>query len=251
MDEEVQLPVAEPTADPVVEPTPQPGSEAQTNPEGEQPEPGKMIPIPQEKWRETQHQAREFQKLQREIQSRQSATPTPTYSQPAVPGPEAGGVDPGAQSAINAIAQAVKAEIAPQLGYLERYAQDQAITDVGSRPHATDLAKEIAEYYVDPALKALPVSERMDRAYKLALGENFERIMNNTNEQARTQGQDAAYQKIAEKQSAETVPARATPRSGESYTDQFENLEGDAQQAFYDKYRAQIWEESGLGKPRR
>jgi len=243
------LPTGEQTPDttgPSVDQSDSQGSEAQINTETDGQ--GNLIPIPKDKWRDTQRDAREYQKLQREIANQQlGQTQQPaSYGQGDLP------TDDGSLAAINAIAAAVESRMAPHLSAMEKYTQDQAIAEVGSRPYAPELAKEIASHYVSPDLRHLGAADRLDRAYKLAVGENIDRIMNLTTSQARSSGQEAAYQKIAEKQSAQTVSSGASaPREGGTYTEQFEALEGSEKDSFYNKHREQIWKEAGLGTPRR
>lgn len=204
------------------------GSEAHTNSGENEP---KLIPIPAEKWRETNQQIRT---LKEQLEAFQQP-PVPISGEPTVP--ESGFTD--AQTALQAIAQAVKSELSGVLAPLEQMSQEKALTEVGNRPYAQDLAPEIGKEFAQlPAHMAY--GEKLDLAYKNALAANIGRIA----EGLQKSGYDAAYGKIAEKQSAtpSTTNSQAKPVSGEFTPDQIHNM-SDAE---YNQHRDTILREAGI-----
>lgn len=224
------------------EPTPsEAGSEAPTTPSSENvDEQGRMIPIPQDKWRETQRQAREYEKLMASIESQSSNQENA--------GAPLDGYPEDAQLAINAIVDAMEARIAPKFSYLEKAERDQAIVEVGNRPFATELADEIGRNYNAPEMRSLSPRERMHRAYEMAVGKNIDRLLSQATSQAQDTGYNAAYQKIAEKTAAQPTSGGAnSPRDTGSVLDRV----GEMSKSDYEKNRAQIFREMGLGEPGR
>lgn len=239
MDED-QTPSAEQTASPTGQGTEQTssvetpqGSEAQTNTGAETGD--RMIPIPSGKWRETNQTIRQ---LKDEINSLKSQ-PAQSYQEPYEVTTE--------QDAVKIVAKAVAEELRPTLSSINRFEQEQAIEDIGSRPHANELAKDIAKHFASSALQGLPVRDRLDMAYKLSVGENF----HNLKTQAEQTGRDSAYEKIAEKQSAEPSGSGASsqPGQGEITDENLATITSNPRE--YDKNRADIFRKYNLGEPPR
>jgi hypothetical protein len=202
------------------------GSEAQTNTEDS----GKLIPIPSQKWREANQTIRQLKDELDAVKSSQAEPASTQYTDES-------------EQAIQRIADGVHQRIAPALNAFERIERQQAIEDVGNRPYAAELAKDIAKHFSDPLNQSLPVRDRMDRAYRLSLADNLDKLQ----DVAQKTGYDAAYNKISEKQSAEgTHQGAAKPReSGTLTPDEIAALPPRE----YEKRREEIFSQQGLGTP--
>lgn len=240
MEEQVNTPTVAPEATPIAEVSSSTGSEAQTNTEATADAPAenaeKMIPIPAKKWREMNQQIREF-KAQKQVASQ------PVASQYAPQETESQAIDP---TVTRQIAAAVRQELAPDLASLSQLSemqQERAIEEISAKPYADDLSTEIAQHYVSDDLQHLPVRQRMEQAYKLAVGENIEKLLSTS----KTSGYDAAYQKISEKQSAEGVHQQGARR--QEATDYSPDDIRSMSPAEYGKNRDRIFEQLGLGRP--
>lgn len=242
MEEQVSTPTVAPeVATPTADVPDSQGSEAQINTETPTEAPTesaeKMIPIPAKKWREMNQQIREAKALKQQ------------YSQPVAPQhttPPAS-TDPAIDPQVTQqIAAAVRAELAPDLASLSQLSemqQEKAIEEISSKPYADELSGDIARFYVADELQHLPVRQRMEQAYKLAIGENIEKIVSSS----QTGGYNAAYQKLSEKQSAEGVHSQGARRQDTSdYSpDDIRTMSP----AEYGKNRDRIFEQLGLGRP--
>ena len=217
-----------------------PGGEAQISTEEEvEGKEEKMIPIPSQKWRETNQTIRT---LKDEIE---------TLKKEATVIPETAEYEDENQVVINNIAEAVATRLSPSLAplvSLEREERDRIIKDIGNRPYAKDLTKEIAKNFTSAEMQSLPIRERMEKAYQLAIGQNFDRLGENIATHAGDEGYNTAYNKIAEKQSAETLKSGAkTTEGGELTPDDIRDMTPSE----YEKKRGEIFRSVGLGAPGR
>jgi hypothetical protein len=239
--EETQVAPAE-AAEPTPQPEPQPeesqGSEPQTNAEPEGRDEGnsdKMIEIPAKKWREKNISER---KLKEELAKYQ------TPREPSQPSQSAEQPQNETDATIKQIAEAVKAELAPSLGslkHLEKMSYQQAVEEVSQKPYAEELVGDIANIYANaPELQNMPVTERMQAAYKWAVAENIDKITAKSHQS----GYDASYQKQAEKQSAEGMQAGGAQsrEAGEFTPEQIRNMSP----AEYNKNKDRIFAQYGM-----
>jgi hypothetical protein len=111
------------------------------------------------------------------------------------------------EQAINMIAEAIEARLAPSLSVLQKQSEESAIQEVSNRPFANELTDDIAkEFYKLPS--NVPYSQRLDAAYKEALSKNIA----NLTQKSEVSGYKKAIEKVNEKKSAST--SGAMPRGG-------------------------------------
>ena len=209
-------------------------SEDQTNTEEETKE--KLIPIPSQKWREANQTIRE---LKTEIESLK------TYQQTEAEVPITDLDDTA--TAIDSIANAVADRLSPRLSYIEKAEYTEALKDVASRPYSAELKKEIANNFAGDTTNT-SVSEKLEKAYQLAVGQNIDRLLSKTSKESEDKGYENAYEKIAEKKSSETPSAGAKqPPKAELSPDDIRSMTPQE----YNKQRVEIFRDMGLGEPDR
>lgn len=201
----------------------------------------KMLEIPADKWREVNKRNGDLKSRLATFERREPSTPS--YQPPAAPQTQA---DPSQREALKAIADSVKAELAPMFQPLMEMERENAATRVGEYAFASELQDDIVEAYgkTDPNMRD---SQRVEYAYKEALASAAKdgRLATMV-AGAHEKGQAAAYEKIAEKQSAQITPGNASAQRGSSAPEL-----SDMSPAEYVKERARIYDELGLGKPGR